>query len=458
MQYFLKKALLLLLRSFVYMKRGAVWFGKKALALVERGFAAYKRTIGFFVYKIFFKIQKKLGIVRTYRGSQSVEFFGRRSTLQIVLFFVGVIVMIPHSKLYTKDIDRIPGRDTLLYKMVGPADEIAGVDEIVADISAPLVETSSGWRQHAVSVDTPGAVGEGAVIVSQDIASISSGGTAITKPTILPGIELPSDSSTTFASTRSESIYHDVQSGDTIGGIAEKYDISLATILWANDLTARSYIRPGDRLLILPVDGVMHKVSSGDTVHKIARRYDAEVDNIIEQNKLKNDGSDIVIGETLIIPGGVEPQPASTYTPTARKYTSLSSVAAPPPSVAAPAGSGYLWPTSVRTITQYYGVRHTGVDIAGPTGSPLYATRAGTVIKSQCGWNGGYGCYIIIDHGGGLHSLYGHASQLYVSVGERVVQGQTIGLMGSTGRSTGPHVHFEIRVGGSRTNPFQYIR
>jgi len=80
------------------------------------------------------------------------------------------------------------------------------------------------------------------------------------------------------------------------------------------------------------------------------------------------------------------------------------------------------------------------------------------VIKSQCGWNGGYGCYIILDHGGGVHTLYGHASLLYVSIGESVTQGQTIALMGSTGRSTGPHVHFEVRRGGVRENPLQYVK
>jgi murein DD-endopeptidase MepM/ murein hydrolase activator NlpD len=112
----------------------------------------------------------------------------------------------------------------------------------------------------------------------------------------------------------------------------------------------------------------------------------------------------------------------------------------------------------VRRITQYFGWRHTGLDIAGKLGTPIYATRAGKVIKSQCGWNGGYGCYIIIDHGGGVISLYGHNSQLFVSVGDKVVQGQNISVEGSTGRSTGPHLHFEIRVNGVHQNPLKYIR
>jgi len=150
--------------------------------------------------------------------------------------------------------------------------------------------------------------------------------------------------------------------------------------------------------------------------------------------------------------------PTPVYVAPVRKYTQLSNIAAPPPSVAAPAGSGYLWPAGVRYISQYFGWRHTGLDIAGKIGTGLYASRAGTVTRSQCGWNGGYGCYIIIDHGNGITTLYGHASRLYVSVGEYVSQGQTFAAMGSTGRSTGSHLHFEVRVNGARQNPLRYIR
>lgn len=98
------------------------------------------------------------------------------------------------------------------------------------------------------------------------------------------------------------------------------------------------------------------------------------------------------------------------------------------------------------------------MDIAGPIGTAIYAAKGGTVVKAQPGWNGGYGTYIILDHGDGLQTLYGHNSQLFVAVGEVVSQGQTIAAMGSTGRSTGPHLHFEVRVNGSRLNPLKYIR
>ncbi|OGF47038.1 MAG: hypothetical protein A2231_07205 [Candidatus Firestonebacteria bacterium RIFOXYA2_FULL_40_8] len=287
------------------------------------------------------------------------------------------------------------------------------------------------------------------LITNQDISSISLGGTAVSKPTIIPGATLPSTSGT----GRSSVVEYIVQPGDTIGQISEQFNISLLTVLWANNLTTNSYIRPGDKLKILPVSGLLHVVKKGETISKIATTYKAEVDKIIEYNRLKEGGTDIVVGEELLIPDGTKPQSVSTV----RKVSQFNNVSAPP-SITAPVGSTYLWPSSVRYISQYYGWRHTGLDIAGPIGTPLYATKSGRVIRSQCGWNGGYGCYIIIDHGNGVQSLYGHASRLFVGVGDDVVQGKTIAAMGSTGRSTGSHLHFEIRINGVRVNPLKYIR
>ncbi|PIZ94495.1 MAG: peptidase M23, partial [Candidatus Magasanikbacteria bacterium CG_4_10_14_0_2_um_filter_37_12] len=256
---------------------------------------------------------------------------------------------------------------------------------------------------------------------------------------------------------RTKIVQHIVQSGDTLGGIAEEYGVSVSTVLWANDLSVRSILKIGQSLDILPVEGLVHVVKKGDTVSKLASLYDAEADQIIEYNRLQANGADIVIGENLVIPGGVKSEPKSTYIPP-QSYDVLRGVSAPPPSVESPAGSGYIWPANVRTITQYFGWRHTGLDIAGPVGSSIYAAKSGKVITSQDGWNGGYGNYVIIDHGGGVQTLYGHSSRRLVSVGEQVKQGQTIALIGSTGNSTGPHLHFEVRVNGRRSNPLQYIR
>lgn len=460
MKFILYKILLFLLQGLIYLKRILVWLLQQLWLGLMKVWELYRNTIGIHFYKLWFSLKKKTTKFKVPSDSRFIEFLGKRSTLQVVLFLVAIIVMIPHSKIYTREAGTVAGQQTILYKLIGPGDQDFGeLEDISVDVTTLTQTDTRSWREGAVVSETPGTAGADPIITQQEISSISAGGTAVSKPTIAPGAELPTPTVSGEETTgRKEIIVYEVQPGDMIGKIAEKFSVSVVSILWANGLSERSLIRPGDQLKILPVDGVVHTVKSGDTVSKIARTYDAEADAVIKFNKLQNDGSDIVVGEELIIPNGTMPQAVVTYTPTTRRYTSFSEVTAPPPSVAAPAGSGYLWPTSIRKITQYYGWRHTGLDIAGPVGTPLYASRAGTVIKSQCGWNGGYGCYVIIDHGGGVQTLYGHASQLYVSVGQGVAQGQTIAAMGSTGRSTGPHIHFEVRVNGARLNPLQYIR
>jgi len=443
----------------MFLKRTLVRF----FQLLGRGIMSvnrvYERTIGPTFYQWLYSFQKKIEIVRFLKTGGWIGFLGRRSTLQGILFFVFFIIMIPQTHLYTATTPSAPGQKTLLYRLVGPGEQDFGAVEQYILEEAPLAvyAPEKTWREGSVSADQAISFGE-RMIQPEGISSISVGGTAVTKPTILPGNELSIGTTPGALQTaeRTEIVEHTVEPGDTIGAIAQQYAVSVETILWANNLTARSYIRPGDTLKILPATGVLHTVVRGDTVSSLARAYDAEAEKIITFNKLQKDGSDIIIGETLVIPGGEKPEPI--YMAPTRIATPLRSVAAPPPSISAPAGSGYLWPAGVRTITQYYGWRHTGLDIAGPVGTPVYASRAGTVIKSQDGYNGGYGNYIIIDHGGGITTLYGHNSQRYVEVGASVSQGQTIAAMGSTGRSTGPHVHFEVRINNKHTNPLQYVR
>lgn len=448
-----RKILLYFLRSLIYVKRGVFVVLGKSVKLLSYTHSFYSKTLGFYFYKGFFIVKKRLfKRLNISKSIKFIDFFGQRWALQIVIFVIAVVVMVPHSKLYTKTTEKIHGQETLLYTLVGPGDQDFSVEEIGIDVQQLPQKEVRTWREGSVVLDTPGTSSGQPIINNQEIAGISAGGVALNKPIILPGSTSPTNATT--GQNRSDIIYHTVQSGEVIGRIAQNYGLNVLTVLWANDLTSRSYIRPGDKLAILPTDGVLHKVVSGDNVSKIAKLYDAEVTDIVKFNKLQEGGADIVVGERLIIPKGTKPAPvySTSYS------SSFSSVAAPPPSISAPAGSLYIWPTSVRRISQYFGLRHTGIDIAGPGGTPLYASRAGTVIRSQCGWNGGYGCYVILDHGGGVTTLYGHASQLYVDVGERVAQGQTLAAMGSTGRSTGPHVHFEVRVGGSQRNPLQYVR
>lgn len=453
----ISKVFLYLLHSLVYLKRAVFWLGRIFWIFLAYLSKIFQNTIGFHLFKLKFKLHKSTKNSSLSFKKQLEELLGKRGVLQVIIFIIIIIIMVPHTKLYARNTTQIPGRATLLYKIIGPGEQDFPLEEVSMDYTAIKTKAVNSWRNGAISAQQTILTNNAGQLPDQNITGISAGGSALVKPNIISGGSLNNGTN----NNTNEIVIHTVQPGESIGTIADQYGISITTILWANNLTTRSYIRPGDQLKILPTSGLIHKVKKGDNISKIAKFYTADVDQIIKINKLQPNGADITIGEELIIPGGVKPQAvvAKTTPTVTRQYQQLENISAPPASSsAAPSTAGYLWPTAVHKITQYYSWRHTGVDIAGPVGTPLYAAKAGTVIRSQCGWNGGYGCYIILDNGNGVNTLYGHASRLFVSVGDQVEQGQTIAAMGNTGRSTGPHLHFEIRVSNKRSNPLQYVR
>lgn len=233
-----------------------------------------------------------------------------------------------------------------------------------------------------------------------------------------------------------------VKPGDTLSQIAEMFDVTANTIRWANDLGGAT-IQPGDSLVILPIVGVRHVVKSGDTIGSIAKKYDGDADEILAYNQLA-DSSALSVGATLIIPGGAVHQ-APAVTPS-------QSGGSTPTAAPSAGGSGYFAHPAPGAIKTQGLHGYNAVDLAAGHGSPIRAAAAGEVIVSKnSGWNGGYGKYMVVRHPNGTQTLYAHLSANYVGVGAYVAQGETIGTMGSTGRSTGTHLHFEVR--GSR-NPF----
>ena len=231
-----------------------------------------------------------------------------------------------------------------------------------------------------------------------------------------------------------------VREADSLSQIAEMFDVTTNTILWANDIADPTTIQPGDTLVILPIVGVQHVVKSGDTIGKIAKKYEGDVDEILAYNQISS-MDELSVGDTLVIPGGEIAAPAApryaAATPTSVSGSSVSSSFSHP------------LPGAVRT----QGIHgYNAVDFGAAVGTPIRAAAAGEVIVSKpSGWNGGYGAYIVVRHGNGAQTLYAHNSRHVVSVGQYVAQGQTIAYVGNTGRSTGPHLHFEVR--GAR-NPF----
>lgn len=244
-----------------------------------------------------------------------------------------------------------------------------------------------------------------------------------------------------------------VVEGDTISSIAQKFGVSIDTILWENNLKSVEAIKPKQILKVLPVTGVKHLVKRGETIYSIAKYYGVDAQNIIDYpfNTFSNDETfSLTAGQELIVPDGEKPNEIITGT----RY--VAKMVAPIPGVV---GEGnFMWPTSGK-ITQRYSWYHPGVDIANASNPPVMAAATGTVVAA--GWNGGgYGNYVIIDHGNGSQTLYGHllSNSIVVKAGDKVKQGQKIGTMGSTGRSTGTHLHFEIRSGGGKVDPLKLLK
>ncbi|HWA51557.1 MAG TPA: M23 family metallopeptidase [Patescibacteria group bacterium] len=271
-------------------------------------------------------------------------------------------------------------------------------------------------------------------------------------PEVLSASTDTSVTSTNISSAREGIISYTVQDGDTISSIADKFGISGNTIIWQNKLTSADDIKIGDTLQILPVTGIAHTVVKGDTVQSIAKKYGLPSAEAIVEFPFNTFADDetfsLAIGQIVYVPNGAMP-------------SSSGSVVAVPVQVTPNAGtvvaSGqFVWPTQ-GVITQGFYWYHPGVDIANPAEPNILAADSGTIIRE--GWdNTGYGNMIMIDHGNGYQTLYAHMSAFYVTLGQTVHRGDVIGRMGSTGNSTGPHLHFEVHQAGVHLNPLNFLQ
>lgn len=288
-----------------------------------------------------------------------------------------------------------------------------------------------------------------------------------------------------------EGIFHTVKEGDSVEKLADRYGIAANTVRWANDLGDSGVMQPGDELLILPVDGVLHTVSRGQTLIGISELYGIEQAEIVAQNKIK--GGFILAGQELIIPGATpivgKPVLIATADPPPdepKPQPTTEFPTAPPPADDSPPEQLPVQPSKPTRddspkkytptptsgvlqkpcsedcfITQYYRAGHYALDMQEKGAGPIYAAEAGTVIRSDYGWNGGFGNVIEVDHGNDLITLYAHNKENYVKVGDIVKRGQMIAWMGRTGLvygATGIHLHFEVRLRGIKKNPLLYIQ
>ncbi|RJQ08967.1 MAG: M23 family metallopeptidase [Bacillota bacterium] len=277
----------------------------------------------------------------------------------------------------------------------------------------------------------------------------------ISEPCEKAGADEPSSQAGETATTTGPSaqpphvITHVVTAGETISGIAARYGLSPSTVAASAGLTNPNRIYPGQTLSFPSLDGVLYRVRAGDTLSGIAMAHGVKADTLAAANDL-SDPNRLEVGRVLIVPG----VPAGRATVSSSAAT-VATTASPAP---AAMGRTLSWPVR-GVISSFYGPRwgrmHRGIDIAASSGVNIRAAADGKV--TYVGWYGQYGRCVIVDHGGGLTTLYAHASEILVGLGAQVKRGDPIARIGSTGNATGPHLHFEVRVKGAAQNPLLYL-
>ncbi len=329
-----------------------------------------------------------------------------------------------------------------------------GSDLIIDSPVRTVTQNSQSWSKDAVGYDflangqggpAESSYGEIVFPTSQDDALL---------PDFSPLIVDQNQTS------RDQIIYYAVEGGDTVSGIADQFGVSSATILWANNLSSASYIKAGQRLEILPTDGVKYEVKKGDTLGVLAKKFKVSGEDIVAYNHLPADGS-LRPADVLIIPGGIMPSPPRPVpvprTPMQQRTAQITT------------NKYFVFPTTGRISQGLHG--NNAVDIANQCGTPIYAAADGYILDLKTtisrAKNGpsvydGYGNHIKIQHGNGAVTLYGHLESILVAEGQEVKQGAVIAVMGGgferingrlvrmegAGRSTGCHLHFEVRGGG----------
>lgn len=319
-----------------------------------------------------------------------------------------------------------------------PAIAYAGVASFISDIFQEKVSAST------VSFDLTDAEPKTATLLQAAINIDPNPNKGEVDTTIVSGNSLLSEAGPAGTLVDVQDVPENMQistyvvhQGDSLAAIAKLFNVSVNTIVWANDLSKSVPLKEGQTLIILPISGIQHKVKSGETLQGIATRYKADIDEILKYNDLTL-ATILATGDILTIP---DAEPIASINKTAT--VSIGTKTAP---------AGYYTRPIKGGIRSQSIHGNNGVDLASPVGTPIYAAASGKVIVSATGgWNGGYGNYVVISHPNGTQTLYGHNNSNVVKAGSYVKKGEIIAYVGSTGKSTGPHVHFEIR--GAK-NPF----
>lgn len=307
---------------------------------------------------------------------------------------------------------------------------------ITADSYVPFIDAKNNDVIIALSEsDTVVVSDESYILAPADIATEKS----------------PKESTT--PSSRTAYLTYQVLGGETLSFIGAKFDVSSLSILWANpDIKDANLVKPGANILIPPRNGMTVVVEKGQSLDGLVKKYSGNFDETLAANDIA-DATTIFSGQRILIANG---KPAPAPAPQVAKKGSVKGTKSSPTGPLGARGH-FIFPTQGSICN----TRHPGyyaVDIcAGGATPPIHAADGGVVIEARYGWNSGWGNTVKIDHGNGLFTRYAHMSVLSVSAGQSVSQGQQVGIMGSTGNSTGPHLHFEVYIGPVRVNPLLYL-
>ena len=351
-----------------------------------------------------------------------------------------------HSKLsFYKEI--IISFTLICLPIIYPTTANAGLFSFLTDatgdkVSAETIDTSSSQNsQNMFVLQAPTNINPNPIKISNDIPLVSNNALIAEIGPSGTVAEIEDENTNTQISL------YMVRDGDTLSKIAKMFNVTANTIVWANDLGRNPTLKKDEKLIILPISGIKYTVKKGDTIKGIVSKYKSDLNEVLQFNDLTL-ASVISVGDIIIIPDA-EPVISTEIT----KFTSKNVGINPLHDADGPSYPGYY----IRPVDGGYESQglhgYNAVDLAVPIGTSIHASASGTVIASLAnnGWNGGYGNYVIISHPNGTQTLYAHARKTFVKVGDYVEQGQKIAEVGMTGKTTGPHVHFEIR---GAQNPF----
>ena len=360
--------------------------------------------------------------------------------------------------LFEKDLvleESVPTEETAPEEEIAPGVEAAEEPKLWSDYYVKPGETLSDIAtsfglplrliQEANGIENPHKLSEGQeLLIPVDENAVAAVREEIEKRSAI-------DAASKAVDRNLEVKEYTVKEGDSLWSIAHSFNLDINTLFGCNSMKDPNYLRVGTVLRIPNQDGVFHKVGKNETLDAIAKKYGTQPELVARINGL--DGAALEAGCELFLPGA-KPAPsvyAALGDPSNKSNQKFSKL--------------FEWPLR-GGITSGYGWRrdpfnkrrdfHTGIDIKGPTGRIIRAAKSGKV--AYAGWMGGYGRAIVIDHGRGYTTVYGHCRSLDVSKGQRVTTGQPIGKVGSSGRATGSHLHFEVRLNNKPINPLQVLK